>query len=179
MNLILFFWAGLQATLGGARPAEPASPEPEVKLEVSSAKEEGKPVLLAKLTKDGKPVEGAILLFQAERLFGWLALGRETTLDDGTAAIPFPKGLPGGTGGLLRIRAKIESPQDLASLSAEATVGGAPAVPHDPEAFPRALWAGHAPLALILTIFILLGAVWTTYATVLGRLVRISKGAKV
>jgi hypothetical protein len=178
MNLSILVWAALQASGNPAPPAGPPAPQPEVKIEISSGVEEGKPVLLAKLTREGKPVEGAIVLFQADRLFGWLPLGRETTLDDGTAAIAFPGGLPGGPAGQLRIRAKIESPQELASLSGEATVGGARKVPHDREAFPRALWSVHAPLPLILTIVVLLGSVWITYATVLGQLVKIHKGAK-
>ena len=179
MNLTLLFWAALQAADPPAPPVRAPAQEPGVKIEISNGVEEGKPVLLARLTREGKAVEGAIVLFQAERLFGWLPLGRETTIDDGTAAIHFPGGLPGGPAGQLRIRVKIESPPDLATLSAEATLGGARRVPLDREPFPRALWSVHAPLPLILTIVILLGAVWTTYATVLSQLWKIYKGAKI
>jgi len=162
---------GLQGASGGAGVRE----EP-VKVEVTSAVEEGKRMLVARVTRGGKNVEGAIVLFQAERLLGWLALGRETTLDDGTAAIPFPAGLPGGSSGELRIRAKIESPADLASVTGETRLDGAPRIPKDREEFPRALWAPHAPVMLIVAILVFLSGVWGTYAYVFYRLVKVWKG---
>jgi len=153
--------------------------EPSAKVEVTSSVEEGKRMLVARVTRGGKNVEGAIVLFQAERLLGWLPLGRETTLDDGTAAVPFPTGLPGGATGQLRIRAKVEAPADLASLSGESVLGGFVRVLQDREEFPRALWAPHAPITLILTIFLFLGSVWGTYVFVFYQLWRLMKGGTV
>jgi hypothetical protein len=153
--------------------------EPPAKVEVSSSVEEGKRVLVARVTRGGKNVEGAIVLFQAERLLGWLPLGRETTLDDGTAAVPFPLTLPGGSKGELRIRAKVEAPADLASLSGESVLEGSIHIPQGREEFPRALWAPHAPVTLIVTIFLFLGSVWGTYVFVLYQLWRLMKGGTV
>ena len=154
----------------------PPAQEPTAKVEVGSSVEEGKRMLVARVTRGGKNIEGAVVLFQAERLLGWLPLGRETTLDDGTAAVPFPQGLPGGVRGELRIRAKVEAPADLASLSGEAVIAGAARLSQDREEFPRALWAPHAPVTLILTIFLFLGGVWGTYVYVFYQLWRVSKG---
>jgi hypothetical protein len=153
--------------------------EPPAKVEVTSTVEEGKRMLVARVTRGGKNVEGAIVLFQAERLLGWLPLGRETTLDDGTAAVPFPLGLPGGAKGELRIRAKVEAPADLASLSGESVLEGSLRIPQGREEFPRALWAPHAPVMLILIIFLFLGAVWGTYVYVFYHLWRLTKGGTV
>jgi hypothetical protein len=52
--------------------------------------------------------------------------------------------------------------------------GGA-IVPIDPEPFPRALWAPHAPLPLLVTILLLLTGVWSCYVFVVGQIISIGK----
>src|SRR5437016_6280200 len=82
---------------------------------VTTGLEEGKKVLVATLKLDGKPLEGAKVSFFVRRTFGNLLLGQERTLDDGTAAVPFPEGLPGGESGKLQVLAKIVEPALYAS----------------------------------------------------------------
>ncbi|MBI3462216.1 MAG: hypothetical protein HY000_04030 [Planctomycetes bacterium] len=151
-------------------------PPPEIAL--TTAVEEGKRMLVATVTLEDKPLEGVQVAFFVERTFGLLSLGVEETLDDGTAAVPFPEGLPGGPTGKLRIVAQINEPAEYASVRAQATVDGGVVVPLKVEPFPRALWAPKAPLALVLTIAVLMGGVWLTYAYVLAQLLKIRKEGK-
>ena len=88
------------------------------------------------------------------------------TLDDGTAAVPFPVDLPGGTTGQLQVIAVITNPPQYSSVRGEATFDGARVIPLQAEVFPRTLWAPQAPLCLILTIGILVTVVWGTYVYV-------------
>lgn len=148
------------------------------RIAVSSRIEEGKKVLVATVTVGEKPKEGVRVAFHVERAFGWLLLGKDTTLDDGTAAVPFPEGIPGGPRGELRIRATAEAPPDLASLSGSAMMTGARVVPDNVESFPRALWAPRAPIPLVLTVGFLLAGVWGTYLFVILQLARMARGAR-
>lgn len=158
---------------------EPSAPkEKSAQIAVSTRVEEGKKVLVATVTNKGKPVEGVRVAFSVERAFGWLLLGKDTTIDDGTAAVAFPEGLPGGSKGELHVRATAEDPAVYATLSGSATLTGARVVTTDVDAFPRAIWAPRAPIPLILTVCVLLTGVWSTYLFVVIQLARIAKGAK-
>ncbi len=133
-------------------------------------------MILATVTAGGNPVEGATVAFFAQRTFGDLPLGQDQTLDDGTAAIPFPSELPGGPDGILIVKARIMAPQHYTSTVARAVFsGGAKKVP-SAEEYPRALWAPRAPLPLILAIFTLLSAAWFTYIYVIAQLFGMRKG---
>ena len=143
---------------------------------VGVAREEGVRVLRATVTLGGKPLEGVKVSFLAERTFGRLRLGEEETLEDGTAAVPFPEGLPGGSQGTLRILAEITTPPRYAGIQGKGTVDGGVVVPAVDDPFPRALWSPQAPVALVVTIVVLLGGVWTTYAYVLVQMLKIRKG---
>ena len=163
-----------QAGAAAGQASAPARPE----IAISKSVEEGKEMLVAKVTLDGKALEGAKVAFFVERTFGLLALGAEETLDDGTAAVPFPVGLPGGATGELRIIAEIKGPAQYASARGQATVGGGVVKAAEVEPFPRTVWGPRAPVPLILTIAVLVGGVWCTYAFVVVQLVNIRKGAK-
>lgn len=175
-----------------ANAAAPLAGSVGVSLDVVA--EEGTKVLMATVTKEGKPVEGLKVAFLVERTFGRMSLGEEETLDDGTAAAPFPVGLPAGVAGSLRLIARVQEPGQ--SVPAEALVETSPAgdvvaggavAPEGPQGeraspgasgadpFPRELWAPRSPLGLIVPISTLLVIVWSLYSYVMLQLYRIWK----
>lgn len=156
-----------------AAPQAPAA-KPTIALKLDT--EEGKKVIVATVTQAAKPVEGAKVAFSVKRTFGDLQLGTEETLDDGTAAVAFPADLPGGADGTLQVIAEVKAPKELAGLRSQSVFDGAAKIHAEPEPFPRALWSPRAPLGLVLTVFVLLGAVWSTYAYVVVQLLHIKKG---
>jgi len=176
LNLKLsIFLMGL-LVIGGMAAAQTASQPTKALVTVSSEVEEGKRVLLATVKLGGKPVEGAKVSFFIRRTFGNLLVGEETTLDDGTAAVLFPQGLPGGQTGKLQVLVTVNSPPQFASAQGEATVDGGVIVPPEADPFPRALWAPHAPAILIIVVAVLLGGVWCIYLYVFSLLLKIRKG---
>ena len=167
--------------------------------------EEEKKMIVATVTVDGKPVEGAAVSFYVERTFGNLLIGEDKTLDDGTAAVNAPNSLPGGPNGKLRIIAQAALSNQTGSEPTAATEVPAPSMPSEPaapaappeqkvvraqlaiegtakkverDAFPRALWSPRAPIPLLVTITGILAVVWGTYAFVVFELVKIKQGAK-
>lgn len=138
--------------------------------------EEGKRQIQATLTANGKPVENATVEFSVARTFGRLPLGKDQTLDDGTAQAPFPADLPGGTSGELHVMALVSTPAQYAGTAGHAVFGGAAKVDLNATPFPRALWAPNPPIPLILTIAGVLAAVWLIYAYVIAQLAAILKG---
>jgi len=88
----------------------------------------------------------------------------------------FPSSLPGGPTGELNVVAEIKSPAGYAGVRAHAKFGGALKFQPESQAFPRALWAPRAPVALLATLIILLGTVWGAYAYVVNQLIQIRKG---
>jgi hypothetical protein len=155
------------------QPAITEANKPQITLQLTT--EENQKTILATVTAGGKPLKGATVAFSVKRTFGNLIIGKDQTLDDGTAATPFPADLPGGTNGELKVAAMITDPPQYGDARAEATFGGARVISLNTEEFPRALWAPQAPLALILTIALLVVLVWGTYIYVVVQLVRIRK----
>ena len=138
--------------------------------------EEGQTLLLATVTRDKRPVESARVSFLVKRTFGLLKLGEDTTLNDGTAAVPFPLDLPADKQGRLHIVAAIMSGPATTVARAEADFsGGHIAVSSTPEPVPRALWAQHAPIPLVVGLFVIVGGVWGTYGFVIYQLACIRK----
>jgi len=157
--------------------AESQTPKSQAQITIKAGTEDGKKVIIATVTREGKPVANAHVVLQAKRTFGDLTLGEDDTLDDGTVAVAFPATLPGDSEGKLQVIAQIKSPPEHATVRAQATLDGAVKVPVEVDPFPRALWSPHAPLALVITIAALLTIVWSTYAFVVVQLVRIKKSA--
>lgn len=153
-----------------------AALKPTITLKLQT--EEGKKVIVATVKTNDKPVEGVMVALAVKRTFGELPIGAEDTLDDGTAAVPFPVGLPGDSNGLLQVIAEIKTPKDLAGTRFQAPIEGGKIIPPEKDPFPRALWSPRAPVTLVVTIFVLLGAVWGTYAYVVFQLIQIKKGSK-
>ena len=145
-------------------------------LALSQGEEEGTCVLVATVTDGGRPVENATVAFSVPRTFGSLSLGKEDSVDDGTAAVPCPANLPRGATGRLEVVARVVSPAALAGIEGRLALEGAPAVTRSNQ-FPRALWSPRAPLGLVVSIAVLVLGVWITYFTVVSELVRIRKGA--
>ena len=162
------------ALVGQRVSAAEAQEEIHPKIAISTSVEEGKKVIIATVTRDGKPIEGSHVLLQVKRTFGNLTLGEDDTLADGTVAVVFPKDLPGGPEGTIQIIAQIKSPPELAT-SATQTLDGASKVALKEDPFPRALWSPHAPLALLITIGSMLGTVWSVYLFVVIQLIKIRK----
>ena len=147
-------------------------------ISLSSNIEDGKVMLVATVTAVGKPVENAKVAFFAQRTFGQIALGTEATLDDGTAAVPFPSTLPGDENGRLKLSADLAGqPKGAERIHTEGTFAGGK--PFSPEslAFPRALWAPRAPWILLATIAALVGVVWGAFGYVVFQLNCIRKEA--
>jgi len=165
---------GLSAGAAPAR-AEITTPAAKPEITLSFSKEEGKPTLTATVRLNGKPLENVKVAFFIERTFGQLLLGQDTTLDDGTAAVAFPSDLPGGPSGELNASAEIKATAAYGGGRAQARFGGARKFMPESVAFPRALWAPRAPVGLLVTLFVLLGAVWGAYAYVVGQLIHINK----
>jgi hypothetical protein len=180
----------------------PAAPLLTLKTEV----EDNKKMIVATVTRDGKPIEGIPVSFYVQRSFGKLVIGEDKTLEDGSAAIPAPEGLPGGPGGELKILAQATLPETAGGEVKASTEVAAPTTPAEPAAspaptapqiidaqftlkgeakilqeqehVPRALWAPHAPFLLLATVTGILVAVWGSYAFVVSQIIKIKQGAK-
>jgi hypothetical protein len=150
-------------------------------------------MIVATVTVDGKPVENASVSFYVERSFGSLRIGEDKTLEDGSAAVAFPEGLPGGAGGELRIIAQATFPSGPGSEAKAGMEAVSPTPPGEAivargqlgiegvarkterDPFPRALWAPRAPIPLLVTVGGILVAVWGTYAFVILQLIKIKR----
>ena len=153
------------------------TPTPTPTLTISRSLEEGKAVLVANLRANGKPVEDAAIQFYAKRTFGDLKLGEEKTLEDGTAAVAFPKDLPAGENGILHLAAEFKATTALAGARVEQTFTGGRVIKSQEITLPRALWAPQAPLVLLIVIGAVMGGVWASYGYVVLQILRIRRGA--
>jgi hypothetical protein len=147
--------------------------KPEIKM--NSDVEDGKKMIRAVVTLNGKPMENVTLQYFIKRTFGELLIGEDTTLDDGTSAVPFPIDLPGDRENELCAVAQIKTPTQYAGALQGEIFPAQKSAPVVGE-FPRALWAPHAPLALMLSIFVVVGAVWVSYLFVIAQIMAIRKG---
>jgi hypothetical protein len=147
----------------------------DAKLSLQVTSEQGQKQIQATLTNQGKPVEGATFEFSVARTFGKLPIGKDQTLEDGTAATAFPADLPGNAAGELDVIAVVQTPLEYAGTTTHAVVPGATVIPPQ-EDFPRALWAPRAPLPLIGVFAVILAAVWCAYAYVVKQIWAIARG---
>ena len=155
---------------------KPALPAPEISL--ASVVEDNQRILRATVTFRGKPLESVRVRFGVVRTFGLLDLGSDVTIDDGTAGVQFPEGLPGGTTGTIEVVASVEATKDRAAAAGRMTASGAGVVAAEPIPFPHALWSSKALWPLVTIIAILLSGVWGTYVFVVRQLVKIRKEAQ-
>jgi len=164
------------ATAPATQAAAAAAPSGRVRLSVATVTEEGKQFLRASVTLDDKAVENVTVAFLVKRKFGNLLLGEDKTLDDGTAAVALPADLPGGPNGELGVVVRVTSPESYATLIEQVVPGGAPFV-GGAEVESRALWASHAPIALVAAIVLLVGGVWAAYTFVVVQIIGIRRAA--
>ena len=159
-------------TLGTTASAQAPVPAigPPAQITLTRTTEDQQEMLVAKVLAGGHPVAGALVSFSVKRLFGLMSLGEDQTLDDGTAAVPFPSGLSGDAQGELAISVSVRSPPALAGPALEVRLGGAAPARTSFASDPRALWSSRAPLAIVGTIGFLLLCVWTTYGFVVSQL---------
>ena len=161
-----------------AWPALACAQATQPSLALSTTTEGGKPTVNASVKLNGKPLENITLQFYAVRSFGNVLLGEDTTLDDGSAAVDFPTGLPGSADGQLHVFVKVKAPPQFADAASAAALFPSNVQPPKEDPFPRALWAPQAPLLLMGTIIVLVAGVWLCYAFVIGQIVAIRRGAK-
>jgi Ni/Fe-hydrogenase subunit HybB-like protein len=163
---------GDAASSAAPAPALDAAPSTH-QVEVTKEEEAGETVLVATVTTAGRPVEGARVGFFTARLFGEMALGEDFTLDDGTAAVPFPHDLRGDAAGRLHVVARVLAPEEAEGAWGEAVMDGAAVASPAAGELPRALWSDRAPIGVMVVIASLLLIVWVTYGFVVVQLVRI------
>jgi hypothetical protein len=166
------------SSLAGPEPVNPTT-APQTRpaaadISIAAVTEDGEKLLRATVRSGGAPVENAVVRFSVRRTFGNLNVGEDKTLDDGTAAVKFPTGLPGSATGELCVTAEILAPPQFAGSTGQAAVLGASAPPATPEV-PRALWSSRVPLPLLLTIIVLITGVWITYAYAVVQLLSLRK----
>jgi hypothetical protein len=175
--------AGCLPALHGQQPAAPGRQQPAAAapdlpvpdVAVASVVEDQQKLLRATVTLKGKPLEGTRVRFGVARTFGVLDLGSDVTLEDGTAAVPFPEGLPGGATGTIQVVASVEATKEHAPASARISATGAAVVVPEPVPFPHALWSSKPLWPLVSIIVLLLAGVWGTYCFVVRQLLKIRK----
>jgi hypothetical protein len=162
-------------------PAAPQSPAmqaptlPTPQIAIADVTEDKQRLLRATVTLAGAPLQGVRVTFGATRTFGVLGLGTDMTLDDGTAAVPFPDGLPGDVAGTFEAVVSVEAAQGYVAATVRAHLGGAGTVVPEPEPFPHALWSSKPLWPLVTVIVVLLTGVWSVYVFVVAQLVRIRR----
>lgn len=157
----------------------PAQASPAASIAARLGQEDGKPELIATVLADGKPLPNAGVSFQLVRSFGRLALGEDTTLDDGTAAAPFPKELRADAQGGWTVDVSLTSPDAYQGQTVELRIpGDAAAASPRPRSAPRELWARRAPWSLLATVLALAGSAWAAYGFVVYQLFLIKKGGQ-
>lgn len=126
------------------------------------------------------PVNNVEVHFYVQRMFSLLPVkgSRKNYTDtSGTTSVEiFNKSeLPGDAEGNVTILAKIEEDDNYGNAETKITAKIGKPVPLNAGGFPKALWAPHAPVALVMTFVFLLGSVWCTYIYVLSLTAQIKK----
>jgi hypothetical protein len=128
---------------------------------------------IAKLTERGKDgkltgVKGAEIGFYVRRLFGTMPVSEDykvTTDDSGEAVFAFPKinNIPGNAKGDMDIVVKVADNERFGNIASISSSRWGVPVPIDKNPFPRVLWASSAPHALVITICVLFGGIWSIF----------------
>ena len=136
---------------------------------------------LSEKDKNGKdiPVKDAEIGFFAKRLFGAMQVAEDnkvTTDANGEAAFTFPKvgNIPGDDKGNMDVVVKLSDNEKFGNIEAEAPSKWGVPVAIEKNPFPRVLWGSSAPPALVLTICLLFGGIWSIFIFMLIQLRKIS-----
>ncbi|HEU4950771.1 MAG TPA: hypothetical protein VFT46_02410 [Holophagaceae bacterium] len=156
----------------------PPPPAPITGITAKLGREDGKPELIATVTSDGKPVPNVGVTFSLVRSFGDLTLGQDTTLDDGTAAAPFPAGLGADAQGGWTFKVALTSPETLAGQAATLRVESLAAPSSAAVPSRRELWSRSAPWSVLITVLALAGSAWAVYGFAGYQLYLIRQGGK-
>ncbi len=126
------------------------------------------------------PIAAAPVSVYVKRMFSSLKVAEGETDETGALEVEFPAGLAGDENGNIEITAMIEETDEYGNLTATANQKWGYSVSSAIVESPRALWSPHPPTWMVITFFILMGAVWFHYAIVVFNLLRIkSDGHKV
>lgn len=166
----------LALLLGAAAPAQ--TPPSPAEITAKIGQEDGKPEIIATIFSNGKPAPNIGVVFHLARSFGDLTLGQDTTLDDGTAAAPLPKGLGPDQQGGWTFTITLTSPEAFEgqskTIAIPSPIGSAAQKP-----LPRReLWSRAAPWSLLFTVMILVCLAWTAFGFVSYQLYLIRKGGR-
>lgn len=157
-------------------PSAPPPPPPAITAKLGQ--EDGKPEIIATVTVDGKPLPSAGVSFQLVRSFGSLTLGEDTTLEDGTAAVSFPKELGLDAEGGWTVKVALTSPEAFQGQETVVRIPPPAVSTPLPAAPPRELWARRAPWSLLAAILALMASVWGAYGFAAYQLFHIRKGGQ-
>lgn len=124
------------------------------------------------------PIAAAPVVVYVKRMFSSLKVAEGETDENGVVELEFPSGLAGDASGNLEITAMIEETEQYGNLAARMTKAWGYPVSDVPGEAPRALWSPHPPAWMVITFFILMGAVWGHYVIIVINLFRIRSEAR-
>ena len=148
---------------------------------VSFSEEDNTKTIIAKASdQTGLPIEDLELYFYVKRTFSLLPIGDgfNSTDENGILEIEFPNDLPGDTEGNVIIVVKVIESDIYNDLTIETTKKwGLPLILEETSVEKRSLWAAaaNAPLSLIISISLMIIAVWYIICFILYKLYRISR----
>jgi ubiquinol-cytochrome c reductase cytochrome b subunit len=149
---VRFDMNGVPEVVGEVLPAEDRPT-----ITVAATTEEGQRMVLVTVTRRGQRLERVKVAVSVEGQEGPAPIGMDETLDDGTAALPFPTKTRGDADGRLRLVATVQSPDSLAGSSGEALLPGGVPTPHD-------MWTRSCPEAAAIVGAVLVVGLLTTLA---------------
>ncbi len=124
------------------------------------------------------PIAAAPVVVYVKRMFSSLKVAEGETDENGVVELEFPSGLAGDAAGNLEITAMIEETDQYGNLAARMTKAWGYPVSDLPGETPRALWSPHPPAWMVITFFVLMGAVWGHYVIIVINLFRIRSEAR-
>ena len=152
----------------------------DANISISFSDEKNAKTMVAKATdKNGDAIEELELYFFVKRTFSLLPIGDvfNETDEEGIVEIEFPQDLPGDEKGNLIVVVKIMESDLYNDLSKELTMKwGIPTI-NDESREKRSLWAAaaNAPITLILSVCLMIFAVWYVICYIIFILFKISK----